>query len=422
MNKKKVGIYCVFHNFDPAYSLTSVVEHQLKALVKYGYNPVLFVLDIFKDEENRVPEGVEIRKVIPQILLVDYSACQEVNSDFESQVDKIYQSLKEHTQDIDIMLTQDAIFQGWFLPHCAAIHKFASESKIKWFHWIHSAPSPQGEKPYPHNLRFKLPANSKLVYLNNKHLIRAAEMYHTFPKDVRVVYNSIDPRVFWGMHPLVTSLIDKYDILSADYLDIYPLSTTRMVDGKQIKVVIEIMAGLKKLGKKVCFVVCNAHANDRREKQVIAEVIAFANEKGLNANEIIFTSLEDAPKYELGVPREVVSQLFLLSNLFIFPSISENCSLVLLEAMLSKNLLVLNDNGFLPFHEFAKDNALYFDFGSLVSTIQYNDRDQFMLDVAKIINSEMGQNKALKAATEARKNFNYDAIFINQLQNLFYEQ
>jgi glycosyltransferase involved in cell wall biosynthesis len=248
----------------------------------------------------------------------------------------------------------------------------------------------------------------------------AAEMYHSFPKDVRIVYNSIDPRVFWNLHPLVTSLIDKYDILSADYLDIYPLSTTRMVDGKQIKVVIEIMAALKKLGKKVCFIACNAHANDRREKQVIAEIVSFANEKGLNANEMIFTSLED-PKYELGVPREVISQLFLLSNLFIFPSISENCSLVLLEAMLSKNLLVLNDNGFLPFREFAKDNALYFDFGSLITNVQYDNRDQFMSDVAKIVNSEMGQNKALKASNDLKKNFNYDAIFTNQIQNLFYE-
>lgn len=247
-------------------------------------------------------------------------------------------------------------------------------------------------------------------------------MYHVFPKDVKVVYNSIDPRIFWNLHPLTNSLIDKYDILSADYIDIYPLSTTRMVDGKQIKVVIEIMAALKKLGKKVCFIAVNAHANDRREKQVIAEVISFASERGLGANEMIFTSLEDAPKYELGVPREVVSQLFMLSNLFIFPSVSENCSLVLLEAALCKNLLILNDNGFLPFREFAKENALYFDFGSLVSEVKYNNRERFMEDVAKIINSEMGCNKALKASAEIRRNFNYEKNFVEMIEPLIMEQ
>src|SRR3990167_11474074 len=422
MNKKKIALLTTFHNLDPAYSLCTVVLSQIVSLKKYGYDPVLFVLNTFTDEYNKLPEGVEVRKVIPQVLLVDYSGEQEVNADFNDQCEKIYSALKEHTTDIDVIFEHDFLLQGWFLPHAVAIHRLASESKIKWFHWIHSAPSPQGEKKFPHSCRFTLPANSKLVYLNNKHLIRAAEMYHVFPKDVRIVYNSIDPRLFWNLHPLVTSLIDKYDILSADYLDIYPLSTTRMVDGKQINVVIDIMAGLKKLGKKVCFIVANAHANDKREKQVIANTISYANQKGLNSNEIIFTSLEDAPKYELGVPREVISQLFTLSNLFIFPSVSENCSLVLLEAMLSKNLLVLNDNGFLPFREFAKENALYFDFGSLISNVQYNNREQFMSDVAKIINSEMGQNKALKASSEIRRNFNYDRNFVDMIEPLIMEK
>ena len=418
---KKIGILTTFYNFDPAYSLTSVVEAQLTALVKYGYSPVLFVLNSFNDEHGRVPKGVEVRKIVPQVLLVDYSGEQEVNADFNDQCEKIYSALKEHTVDIDVIFEHDLCFQGWFLPHAVAIHRLAGESKIKWFHWIHSAPSPQGEKKFPHSCRFTLPANSKLVYLNNKHLIRAAEMYHVFPKDVRIVYNSIDPRLFWNLHPLVTSLIDKYDILSADYMDIYPLSTTRMVDGKQINVVIDIMAGLKKLGKKVCFIVANAHANDKREKHVIANTISYANQKGLNANEIIFTSLEDAPKYELGVPREVISQLFTLSNLFIFPSVSENCSLVLLEAALSKNLLILNDSDYLPFREFAKENALYFDFGSLLSKVQYNDKDRFMEDVAKIIDSEMKQNKSLRASSDVKKNFNFDALFINQIQPLLHE-
>jgi len=420
MNKLKIAILTTFHSWDNAYSLTSVVEAQLEALVKHGYNPILFVLTSFKDDEQ-VPRGVELRKVIPQIVLVDYSGRQEPHADFPQNVNKIYTALKENTQDIDIIIQHDLIFQGWFLPHAVAIHRLANESNIKWFHWMHSCPSDRPNTDYPHSLRFTLPRNSKLVYLNNKHLIRAAEMYGVFPKDVRIIYNSVDPRLLWNFHPLIKDLIERYDLLSADYIDIYPVSTTRMVDGKQIKVVIEVMASLKKLGKSIRLIVCNAHANDKREKQVVSEVISFANQKGLSSNEIIFTSMENIPDYELGVPREVVSQLFLLSNIFIFPSISENCSLVLLEAMLSKNLLVLNDNPWLPFREFAKENALYFDFGSAHSQVNHQNRDGFMLDVARIINSEMSTNKALNASTDLKKNFNYDIIF-KQLENLFYEQ
>src|SRR3990167_10210004 len=126
----KVAILTTFYNFDPAYSLCSVVKSQLTALIANGYETVLFVHDNFKDDD-KVPVGVEIRKIVPRFLLVDYSANQEVNSDLESQANKAYEALKEHTKDIDVIFEHDLVFQGWFLPYCLAIHKLANETSIK---------------------------------------------------------------------------------------------------------------------------------------------------------------------------------------------------------------------------------------------------------------------------------------------------
>ena len=423
--KKTIGILTTFYEFNSAYSLCSVVTAQLTALVKYKYKVVLFVHDNFTGDEN-VPKGVEIRKVIPRFELVDYSSHQPVNEEYPKQVETAYQAIKEHTKDIDIIIEHDMIFQGWFLPYCEAIHKLAKETKIKWFHWVHSVPNlrPKGLK-YPHTLRYQLPMNSKLVYLNNFHLIRAAESYSVFPKDVKIIYNPVDPRLFWNLHPLVKSLIDKYNILEADYLQIYPVSTPRMISGKQVDIVIEVMAKLKKAGKKVCLVVCNAHANADKDKALIEKMSRHALSQGLAKTDVIFTSLETREgdknyfPYELGVPREVVSQLFQLSNLFVFPSISENCSLILLEAMLSKCLLVLNDS-VPPLREFGGENALYFRFGGLDEKVNFDDRERFMEDVAKIIVSEMSTNRALKGQNIIKQQFNFDFIFKNQIEPLFY--
>lgn len=419
-NKPKIGLLTTFYEFNSSYSLCSVVEAQLEALVKYGYETVLFVHDNFNDDA-KIPIGVEIRKVVPRFLLVDYSAHQEVGVDLEKQAEKVYEVFKEHLKDIDIVIEHDLIFQGWFLPYGIAIHKLAADSKIRWFHWIHSNPRamPQGLK-YPHTLRYTLPANSKLVYLNNYYLIRAAESYNTFPKDVKIVYNALDPRLFLNLHPLVEKIINKYPLLEADFSQIYPVSTTRMVEGKQIKVLIDIFAKLKLQQRKVCLIIANAHANDKREKQVISEVLSYASQKGLSQNELVFTSLESPPIYELGVPREVISQVFQLTNLFIFPSTSENCSLILLEAMLSKNLLVLNDS-VPPMREFAKENALYFKFGGWEESVKYDNWDGFTDDVAKIIISEFENNRALKAANDIKKNFNFDSIFKRSIEPLFWE-
>lgn len=414
----KIGILTSFWEFNNSYSLCSVVESQLKALVKYGYNTTLYVHDNFADDE-KVPYGVKIKKIVPRFQLEDYSNHHQVNGDFDRQVNEAYSAFKQI--DDDIILEHDLIFQGWFLPYCVAIHKLAKESKIKWFHWIHSVPNlmPKGLE-YPHTLRYQLPANSKLVYLNNNNLIRAAEAYSIWPKDVRIVFNSVDPRLFWKIQPLTEQIINKYPVLEADFLQVYPVSSTRMVDGKQIKVVIEIFAHLKKLGYKVCLIVPNAHANADREKQTIQELLDYSSKLGLLRTEVIFTSLE-AKEWELGVPKEVVSDLFKLSNLFIFPTRSENCPLILLEAMLSGCILILN-NSVPALREFGQDNALYFNFGALDQQVNIDNRDKYMEDIAKIIITELNNNKALKGQNLIKQKFNIDYIFRKSIEPLFSEQ
>lgn len=420
MVKPSIAILTTFYEFSSAYSLCSVVESQLIALVKHGYRTILFVHDNFVGESN-VPKGVEIRKVIPRFKLIDYSGHQNVTEDFNEQVETAYQTLKEHTKDIDIIIEHDLIFQGWFLPYCVAIHKLADETNIKWFHWVHSVPNlmPNGLE-YPHTLRYRLPRNSKLVYLNNHQIIRAAESYGAYPKDVRIIYNSVDPRLFQQLDTFVIQLINEYDLLSADFLQVYPVSTPRMVEGKGLKHLINIFGALKKNGKRVRLIVCNAHANADKEKELIEEMYDFAITKGLNKLDLIFTSLKDK-EYELGVPRHIVSQLFQLSNLFIFPTTSENCSLILLEAMLSKNILVLNDS--VPqLREFGGEDALYFKFGGLDEKTDISNPDNYYNDIAKIIISEMSVNKALKGSNKIKQQFNYDYIFKNQIEPLFYEK
>lgn len=414
--KPTIGILSTFYEMNPSYSLCSVVEAQLTALVKYGYKTVFFVHDNFR---GTVPEGVEVRKIVPRFNLVDYSSHQTPEESLEKQADVAYLTFKQHFKDIDIILEHDLIFQGWFLPYCMAIHRLAKESKIKWFHWIHSNPSPRPNLSYPHILRYTLPANSKLVYLNNQFLVKVAESYGAWPKDVRIVYNPVDPRSFFNLHPLVKSLIDKYLLLEADFVQVYPVSSTRMVDGKGLYTLIDIFSKLKKEGKKVCLIIANAHANADREKETIKQAKDYALQKQLNSTELVFTSLE-GKEYESGVSREVVSQLFTLSNLFIFPSSSENCSLVLLEAMLSKNLLILNED-VKPMKEFGKDMALYFKFGGAGETVNYQDREAYMHDVAKIAISEMSTNRALKASNEIKKFYSYDYIFKNSIEPLFWE-
>lgn len=413
---KTIGILTTFYKWDPGYSLCAVVRDQLTALVKHGYSPILFVLTSFKDHDL-VPAGVEVRAIVPQIILEPYKEYRYPES-WKEDVAKAQGAFEKHMLDIDILICHDIFFIDTFLPYNIALRESLTALKLRILAWTHSAPSSRPVlENNPHANRYTLPPRTRLVYLNHDKALALAEMYGAWLKDVRVVHNSRDPRTFWDMDPFVRKLVDTYDILSADIVSIYPLSTPRMVSGKGLDKVVKLHSKLRHLGYTTKLIIPNAHANASPDQKMIADFMVWAGEQGITHHDIIFTSQEDRPKYELGVPQKVVSDLFRLSNVFIFPTYSENSSLVLLEAMLSGNLLVLNQ-AVGTLREHAGEQALYFDF-SYREPKETNEA--YYLDLAKIISSELEINKSLQVKRRALQKFNYDRIF-NSIERLFYEE
>lgn len=411
MRKPKVCIFTTFYRWDSGYSLTNVVYDQIIAHHKNGYTVVLFVLESFTDFD-KVPSGITVRAVIPQIMLEPYAGTGYPDT-IDEDVLRVKEVLLKETKDIDVMITHDIMFIDTYLPYNMALR--SANLPCRFFHWIHSAPSPRQElHNNPHAMRYTMPRNSKLVYLNHDKVIPLAEMYGGWMKDVRVIPNSRDPRTFWNLSPFVVSLIEKYDILSADIISVYPVSATRMVDGKQIDVIIRIHEELRKLGYSTRLIIPNAHANGEHEKALVKE---------RTTPYVIFTSNEGNGAYEHGVDSSIVSELFRLSNVFIFPSISENCSMILLEAMLSGNLIVLNKDCS-GFQEFGGKDAIYFKMGNIDMGIRNDEmalqKKEYYVDMAKIIASEFENSKPLQEKRKVFKEHNYDAIF-KKIESLYYE-
>ena len=425
--KPRIAILAPMSHWDHGYSHCSVVFDQFVMLKKYGYDVTFICLQRFKGKEDLEAQGIKVRDVLPIFTFKDYHLGAPIDENFEKNAQDVQDVLEKELKDFTHVITHDVIFQGWFLPYNVGLRR--ANVNVKWLHWIHSAPSLRpATLIYPYDHLYSIRRNERLVYLNDIDRIRVAEMYGIFPDDVHVVPNSIDPRTFWDLHPLTTSLIEKYGLLNADVVATYPLSSTRMhvegnyveniSDGKNLMFAVRIMAEIKKLGYSVRYVVANAHANAPKEKETIKQVQEHATTLGLSPNELIFTSLEMAPAFENGVPRRVVSELFRLSNVFLFPSASENCSLVLLEAALSKNLIVLNES-FLPLRAQLQSQAIYFKFGALLERLNY--AEGYFGDLAKIIMSALKKEQALSSFRKIAREFSLDNIFRKYLEPLFYE-
>src|SRR3990167_5584099 len=136
-NSKTIGLLTTFSSFDPAFSLTTVVRDQLVSLVKYGYKTVLCVLPNFKDEAL-VPKGVEIRKIVPQIILEPYRGLAFPDR-WKDDVQKVKGSFERNPQGITHPICHGIFFLDTYLVYNIALRD--SHLNCKIFSWTHSRPS-----------------------------------------------------------------------------------------------------------------------------------------------------------------------------------------------------------------------------------------------------------------------------------------
>ena len=418
MNMKSIAIFTTFVDFNPQYSLTGIVRDQINMLLKHGYKPVLFVVKGCKDLDS-LPEGVEVRAIVPQMPLKDYQLGVQKQPTFDGQVEQATNALKDHFKDFDIVITHDIIFQTWFIPFNQAIRNIGKEyPNIKWLHWCHSAPSAHVNAEYPHTLRFSGMTNSIYISMNYADIELFAKMFNVPMGNVQVVYNCRDIYGFFGMNDFSIKLIEKYDLLNTDVLTVYP---TRLSTGKNIEISVHLMAKMQELGRNAKLVICNSYSNALSEKSYASQLKKMAKEWGLPEENLIITSME-GKEWELGVPHQTIKDLMSISNLFMLPSKSEGCSLILLEAALTKNLIVLNN--LLPsLHEFGENDVVYIDCDMVragkQTTVNYHpSRDAHLKERANQILQVLDNNPALNMFLRIRKKFNPEWIYKNQLEPL----
>jgi hypothetical protein len=388
----KIGILTTFSSWAESYSLVHVVDSQISMLKKAGYDPVLFVSTNFYGNHP----DCEIRKIVPIYIYENYTTVASIPNELTMSIKS---ALEENMQDIDICFTHDILLQDFFLAHNLAVRLV--NLPILWYHWLHSQPT--GVKISNIN------DGHKIVFLNYTDRLAVAERFTTWTDNVEIVYNSIEPHTYVGDETtkLCSKILEHKDIKIA-----YPFCTTRM-GAKGVAKLLRLAGKIKKEKKSVGVCLLNSNANCEREKKSIEAMKNIAYSYGLDDEDFVFTSII-APHLECGVPHHVVRDIFSLTNLFIFPSTTESCSLVLLEAMSGGNRLVLNDDVPSMKEMGGFKDAIYMKFGSNWLETKYNDEDKYYQDYAKIILRRMKE-----PFMEDRRNlFSEENIWETQLKRL----
>lgn len=354
----KVAILTSFSDFQKAYSLNIVVQTQIKQLILAGYEPTVIVHDTAE------PEGIYIHPAVKIAYIPNVACHNEVRKDdtFDEDVKELEDAIYEAVKDADVVLTHDIIYQPACLKHNFASRKVAERlPKLKWLHWIHSATTPDlinqiqpifGDE----YLRLiKTPFNNSLyIYPESYTIPSVAKNYGIDVDKVKHVPHATDICGYLGVDRNVEKLCYEKNILEADAVCTYPIRLDR---GKQVEYVIKTMALLKDFGLTVKVIIVDFHSTGGDKLTYRDELKEVAIDYGLSQDELIWTS-EVTEEWSHEVPQSVVRDFFLLSNVFIMPSVSETYSLITQEAMLCGNVVVLNQD-FAPFRAIYGENPLY---------------------------------------------------------------
>ncbi len=427
----KVAALTSFTGWDETYSLCRIVDEQIRMLVGSGYNPVVIVKEGFRPEEMFAIPEVTLRYIPP--FPVSNFIAEAVDKTFKEDVEKLKVALIKDLEDVDVVLTHDLIYQPESLKLNFAARLAIGEDehakKIRWLHWVHSATSPstlgkelQQSDAYFDTVSRKFP-NSFVIFPNAYSIPRVARNFGYEEDEVKVVHHSTNLPGFCKWDGLVTKLVMEKNMLAADAIAVYPIRLDR---GKQVEVVIKIMAQLKKLDYVVRVIIPDFHSTGGDKVTYREELKKIAVDWGLNDFDLTFTS-EFHESWRVNVPHKVIHDLFELSNVFILPSQSETYSLIAQEAALLGNLLVLNHD-FAPFRDIYGDKAIYKQFSSNIAfdgmdgniTTTYDDERAYFRDCAMRIKYELENNMVLAQQRRLRKERNPMFVFRNELEPLFY--
>jgi len=334
--EKRFVIMTALHNFDPSYSLTSVILNQALALAtanpKWGI--VLLVMTTCKDPDIALPENILIRKAIPPVPFRE----DEVH---EGSVRILSKAIRGQLMTLGnaTVITHDLLFVSQFLTFAAAIHEIGNIPGFAWYHTCHSAPGKRNsnEKTF---FRYNLPEGHHLLALTD-YQAKGLKAYYDSQEDPAVVPNIRDVRTYPHlMEKPLFDFVTKHKLIEADITQVYPVSTTRFA-AKGLDTLIRIFGELSKT-KKVRLVVVNPHANGNDAASIIRHYRRIANRAGLADADLVFASEAFPDKAAVGLPADWVSALYRCSNIFIFPSWSEACPLILQEAVLHRLPIVVN--------------------------------------------------------------------------------
>lgn len=342
----------------------ATILHHARWLAEHGHHVAVIAGrgDVFHPRVpfHHVPE-VDSRH--PEVLAVGKALARgEVPSEFTTLRSRIGERLQPLLANVDVAIVHNALTLHKNLPLTAALHALNEAHVTKlvaWCHdfaWMDELYLPELHSGYPWDLLRTRWPGVRYVVVSQHRRRQLAQLLDMPEEAIAVVPPGVDVAAFLKWEPETRRLVEKLRLLDAAPILILPARITRR---KNIEFAIRVLGALKPTFPR-CVLVVTGPPGPHNPTNIayLNHLRALSAELGVR-NQVLFLYEHGPDERPLHVTDAMMSDLYQLADVLLFPSKREGFGIPILEAGLARIPIFAADIP--PVQESAGPWAIRFD-------------------------------------------------------------
>lgn len=359
MKKKKLAI--IHYSCPPVIGgVEFIIEAHARLFAEEGY-PVKMIVGKGGDICAGV-ETVEIPEIGSSggpfgddlVILAD----GKVPPSFDLAVEQTKKRLADALADVDVCMMHNVLTMHFNLVLTAALAQLIEEKELRtrFIAWTHDSTfcdenySAHQRNDYPWSLLARKLDQCSYCVISQQRRDELSDLFNVPASDLPVIPDGIDVPRFYGLTPVIKGLFLEEALYRPHVVALTP---TRIVRRKNLEAGIEIVAGLKKRGMPIKWLITGAPDPHNADAMEYFSRLTGMRERLDVEKEVIFL----CERIDGRISNEDLHGLFAISDILLFPSKREGFGIPAVEGGLAGLLLVLNDIRAL--REIASDNAVF---------------------------------------------------------------
>jgi glycosyltransferase involved in cell wall biosynthesis len=319
----------------------AVIQAHVRVFTQAGY-PVTVITG--RGEGAALPSDVgfvlipEMDSQHPQVIQAGAMLEQgEVPPAFDDMVNQLIATLTPILSRFDNVIIHNLFTKHFNLPLTAALYLLLDagglQHCIAWCHdftWTSPSSRSKVHPGYPWDLLRTYRADVTYVTVSHQRQHTLAELFDCPPERIHVIYNGVGPDMLLGLSQEGCDLVNRLDMLESDLVLLMPVRVTR---AKNIEYALRVVAALKARGCRPKLILTGPPDPHDAESMAYFQALQ-ALRKQLDVEEemrFVFESGPD-PDQPYFIDKQVVGDLFRVSDVVFMPSHREGFGMPVLEA------------------------------------------------------------------------------------------